>query len=228
MNIKNMNSEIRIPFRKEITTRSFRRRRGIERVVIDRDCDYNDDCASGFWRLPDLKEFVVEGESAFFTIDGVLFYDSRKNRYKNFIRCGFLADASNLEGVILVAFPRAYPSKHYKVPDGVVGIACSAFCNAALESLTLPESLEMIGCAAFFDMRSLKDVYVPNKVVVIDPDHYEETMVRFDVHGLDETTVLDDMVVACWNDVRRMRPMRSEMVREVEDDNPGWMEEMTF
>lgn len=204
--IDKVNRTFTIPCNIEIPFNFFKGCNDIETIIIDSDFDVSDDCASHFTSIKNLKKFIVNGDSAYYTIDGVLFYDMKKGGIsKNFIEDGFLIEAPTTMGPILVSFPHSKQMDEYVIPEGVVGIACSAFEKSQLKSLTIPKSIESIGCAAFFEMNKLKKLYVPNKLIHLDIDHYDDTELRFDLFSTDPDEELDLDVISLWDEVRRQR-----------------------
>lgn len=195
-----------IPHGKVISHGFFKGCENVECVIIDKDFDVSDDCSSHFTPIAHLKEFKVKGDSPYIAIDGVLFYDTRKgDNYKNFMD-GFLLEVPKEKGLILVSYPHDKQQEEYTIPNGVIGIACSAFENAKLTSLKIPRSVLSIGCAAFYGMTNLKELYVPNKFVALDIDHYDETKVSFELYNIESNLELDSDVIALWNEVRQQDP----------------------
>ena len=99
----------------------------------------------------------------------------------SFAGCGIAAyevDSDNpyfsvIDGVIyskdlskLVAFPSAYPYKHFVVPASVKIIGYSAFMESNLESIDLPQGLITIEGQAFEDSR-IRSITLPDTVTSI-------------------------------------------------------------
>lgn len=153
-----------------------------KKLAIESDFDFDDDCASHFEVCRFLEEFEVLGkESPFFTIDGVLYYDKKKfltpkgTAEKNIIwSCchGLRDEGVDYSGVFLVAVPPAFRQKNLTIPDGVIGICCSAFANTAIENLFIPNSVRIIGMGTFRNMESLTNLYVPKHLMDrVEVDH---------------------------------------------------------
>ena len=77
---------------------------------------------------------------------------------------------SSIDGVVfskdltkLVAFPSAYPNKHYAVPNTTKVIGFAAFMDSRIESIDLPEGLTTIGEWAF-DGSDIRRIDIPNSV----------------------------------------------------------------
>ena len=89
-----------------------------------------------------VKEIKVAETNSYFTaVNGVLF---------------------SKEKDVLVAFPRQYAEKSYKVLDGVTTIGSYAFCYAfKLENISLPSTLTEIQRSGFYNCNGLKEVKIP-------------------------------------------------------------------
>lgn len=77
---------------------------------------------------------------------------------------------SSIDGVVfskdltkLVAFPSAYPNKHYAVPKTTKVIGFAAFMDSRIESIDLPEGLTTIGKWAF-EGSDIRRIDIPNSV----------------------------------------------------------------
>lgn len=90
-----------------------------------------------------IKAYKVDNNNPYFTtVDGVVF---------------------NKDLSTLVAFPSAYPHKHYKIPDRTKHIGPNAFNDARIESIDIPDGLIDIGEDAFcFSL--VKKLNLPNSV----------------------------------------------------------------
>lgn len=90
-----------------------------------------------------IKAYEVDSNNPYFTtVDGVIF---------------------NKDLNTLVAFPSAYPHKHYKIPDTTKSIGFEAFSEARIESVDIPEGLLNIGEWAF-EFSMVRNVNMPNSV----------------------------------------------------------------
>ena len=90
-----------------------------------------------------IKAYEIDSNNPYFTTDdGVIF---------------------NKDLNTLVAFPSAYPHKHYKIPDATKYIGSEAFYESRIESIDIPEGLWDIGKEAF-SASMLKSVYLPDSV----------------------------------------------------------------
>lgn len=92
-----------------------------------------------------LEEIWTEEENtAFESRDGVLF---------------------SKDGKTLIAVPRDYSQRHYKVPEGVEKIGERAFARCDnLISVSLPSTAEIIEAEAFADCSKLEEVEIPRSV----------------------------------------------------------------
>lgn len=77
---------------------------------------------------------------------------------------------TSIDGVVfskdltkLVAFPSAYPNKHYVVPNTTKVIGFAAFMDSHIESIDLPEGLTTIGEWAF-EGSDIRRIDIPNSV----------------------------------------------------------------
>ena len=94
-----------------------------------------------------IEQFELDENNKHFTlIDGVIF---------------------NKETTDLIAFPCGYKSTHYAVPEGVKTIGRGAFYCANIETISLPESLEIIGEWAFRWCTKLQSLLIPDSVTDI-------------------------------------------------------------
>ena len=94
----------------------------------------------------DLKEYVVDEDNPYYTaIDGVVY---SKDLTK------------------LVAFPSAYPKKHFLVPDTTRIIGDSAFMGSCIESIELPDGLTTIEGWAF-QGSTIHRIDIPDSVTEI-------------------------------------------------------------
>lgn len=90
-----------------------------------------------------IKAYEVDSNNPYFTtVDGVIF---------------------NKDLNTLVAFPSAYPHKHYKIPDTTKSIGFEAFSEARIESVDIPEGLLNIGEWAF-EFSMVRNVNMPDSV----------------------------------------------------------------
>jgi hypothetical protein len=137
----------------------------LEKVTIGPDVRTVD--GSAFADCPSLKEFVVNNNPAFTTVDGVLY---------------------NADKTLLVSYPSARASS-YDIPEGVKKVGLSAFRGSTVTDVKLPstlvtvgtnafrsshllkaeinEGVKTIGFGAFFDADSLYEITVPSTVTSI-------------------------------------------------------------
>ena len=176
----------------------------VKRVIIESDFDIDTDMTPRFSGLASLQEFIVNDPLAFFTEDGVLFYDIWVGgKYKNFLR-GFNINNDSAQtqgGRVLVAFPAGYKDDTYEIPSDVVGIACSAFAGSGLVSLTVPDSVQNVGVNAFWGMTKLRHLYVPNKMVTVNCELSVENDTDCEVLPSQQNGQLSEKVVRLWKDV---------------------------
>lgn len=93
-----------------------------------------------------IATYVVDSNNPYFTVvDGVVY---SKDITK------------------LVAFPSAYPNKHFVVPQSVRIIGCSAFMNSQIDTIELPVGLTTIEASAF-ECCAIRSIELPNSVTYI-------------------------------------------------------------
>jgi len=95
-----------------------------------------------YLKSPRLTDITVnEHNPVYSSIDGVLF---------------------NKEGTVLLKYPQGRTNKEYTVPDGVIVIGNSAFCDCKYpENIILPESLEFIETDVFNGCEKLAALTLP-------------------------------------------------------------------
>lgn len=167
--------EFTIPFGCKVLWYSFDGFNDVEKVIIDTELDMDDDCGTHFGNMPHLKEFEVINDSAFFTRDGVLFYDTQKGgKGKEWLNASFSSCTKDLNGNILVAFPPQKDVSRYSIPEGTVGIASSAFVNCQIEELSIPDSVLSVGVLALNGLPNLSVLHVSTNPDVFIWDHKKE------------------------------------------------------
>lgn len=93
-----------------------------------------------------ITSFQVDPDNPHFTtVEGVIFSKDRKT---------------------LVAFPPAYPSKHYNIPEGTETIGAGAFEDCNLDTIRIPDTVTKIDVWAF-QSSGLREVYIPDSVTEI-------------------------------------------------------------
>lgn len=94
-----------------------------------------------------LENFIVDSNNKYYSeIDGILYDKS---------------------GTILIQYLKSHGG-HYTIPEGVVQIAKGAFVDTGIETVTMPESLKIVGFSAFEGCEDLIDVDVPKNVKELD------------------------------------------------------------
>ena len=63
-------------------------------------------------------------------------------------------------------------AEHFDVPDGIREIGDQSFVRAGLVSVSLPGSVERIGCESFYQCTSLKDVFLSEGLKTIDKNAF--------------------------------------------------------
>ena len=97
---------------------------------------------------------VVEGNSRYCSIDGVLFTKDKKE---------------------IITYPAGKTREKYTIPSGVTVIADSAFRNCkSLKSVVIPSGVTKIGQWAFMDCSFLKSVTLPASISCIMPDSFRD------------------------------------------------------
>lgn len=93
-----------------------------------------------------IAAFDVDVDNPYFTaIDGVIY---------------------NKDLTTLVAFPSAYPNKHFVVPQGVQVIGDLAFMDSQIDTIELPEGLTTIEGWAF-QSSTIRNIEIPDSVTTI-------------------------------------------------------------
>lgn len=123
-----------------------------------------------------IKEYVVDEDNPYFTaVDGVVY---TKDLTK------------------LVAFPSAYPNKHFVVPDTTKIIGDSAFMDSHIDSIELPDSLEMIEGWAF-EGSTIKSIAIPDSVTEIGELAFRFCEELEHVKLPNEIKILPDQLFSC-------------------------------
>ena len=97
------------------------------------------------------------------------------------VTCLFLGGCHKLTSIILPDSIREFnfgdcsSLESINIPDGVEGIASSAFYGcSSLKSISLPNSVTFIGNSAFLHCSSLVDITIPNSVERIEADAFRD------------------------------------------------------
>lgn len=99
-----------------------------------------------------IKDIVVaEGNTAFKTIDGVLY---------------------TADGTELICYPLAKTDATFTIPDGVTLIRPYAFYHCTLSSVTMSNTVEVVGNSAFLRCDSLTSVTFSSSLRVIEKDAF--------------------------------------------------------
>ena len=93
-----------------------------------------------------LEEITVEDGSRYYTYEDGVLYDNT--------------------GSVLLRCPAARNGA-FRIPDGVEEIAWSAFSDAQISSVTIPEGVTRIAGAAFYECTQLQAVNIPSSVKTI-------------------------------------------------------------
>ncbi len=130
--------------------------------------DMNDE-ASGIVKTLIIPAHVERIEGTLLSkVSGLRKYevDGRNGQFS--IREGSLCNA---DGTLLVAYPRERGTT-YAVPQGVTEIGPSAFQNATIEEVTLPDGLQRIGSSAFESCFNLRAIGFPASLEHIGTDAF--------------------------------------------------------
>ena len=104
--------------------------------------------AGAFGNCPALTAITVaEGNTAYCSDGGILFSKDKTT---------------------LVQYPAGKPETSYTIPAGVTAVQGGAFSGTALTSVTIPESVTVIGRNAFFGCTALTAATVPDGVTSIE------------------------------------------------------------
>ena len=104
--------------------------------------------AGAFGNCPALTAITVaEGNTAYCSDGGILFSKDKTT---------------------LVQYPAGKPETSYTIPAGVTAVQGGAFSGTALTSVTIPESVTVIGCNAFYLCTALTAATVPDGVTSIE------------------------------------------------------------
>ena len=71
----------------------------------------------------------------------------------------------NKEKTVLIAYPAGKTDAAYTIPSSVVTIQGSAFLAGKFKSVTIPDSVDLIGYGAFTECENLESVTVPDSVI---------------------------------------------------------------
>lgn len=77
--------------------------------------------------------------------------------------------------VVKEAYYRNDAIKNYEFPDGIKEIEDFAFARSGLSSVTIPNTVEKIGYAAFYHCDELADVTIPESVTQIEGEAFNKT-----------------------------------------------------
>ena len=91
-----------------------------------------------------IKAFEIDENNPYFSvIDGVVY---------------------NKDLTVLVAFPSAFPNKHFDIPKSTITIGHGAFMDSKLETISIPDGVKNIDEDAF-EGSSLKRIEMPDSVI---------------------------------------------------------------
>ncbi len=117
----------------------------------------------GFSRL------TVDEDNPFFTaVDNVLY--SKDMRTLVYVPTGVDAQNVLLDTTLEIAecaFYNNCATKHISLPEGITEIPTSVFSGSDIESVTLPESLRIIGASSFYCCLNLQSIDIPENVEII-------------------------------------------------------------
>lgn len=125
-----------------------------------------------------LTEFKVEeGNTAFKTVDGVLF---------------------SADGKRLICYPTGRTAECYTVPEGVTEICKLAFSECLhITSVTIPDGVTRIGDGAFSQCRHLENTDLPPNITVLGSETFKATAIRETVIPEGVTEIGDSAFEEC-------------------------------
>lgn len=109
--------------------------------------------------LPEGIKYV--GEGAFFYCEQLTDISISETNSNYSSENGILFNHSKTK---LIQYPIGKQETSYRVPDTVIEIGSGGFAYSHLQSIILPDSLEVIGEYAFFDCDLMKEMHVPQQV----------------------------------------------------------------
>lgn len=141
----------------------------VEKIVIDKGFDFDDDLSPHFLEYPNLKEFEVrEKDSRFVSYDGILYMrlgeeTSNSNigiycRYNN--RNGDVISIK--KGLVLLCCPQSINKKDIVINKECTVIYGSAFYSCRLNSITIPDGIIMTCPGAFVNV-TVNELIVPKR-----------------------------------------------------------------
>ena len=82
------------------------------------------------------------------------------------------------DGTVLIQYPCGRASGYYAVPEGVTELGNRAFCYSKLSAVEIPETVTVIGYAAFSDCTNLTKITIPGSVTDIGECAFECSSLR--------------------------------------------------
>lgn len=125
-----------------------------------------------------IEEYIVdENNEAYSSVDGVLF---------------------NKDKTELICYPAEKAAVSYAVPETVTAIADNAFKNAKLATVTVPDSVAVIGNGAFSSMNILATVVLGNGIKEISENAFagDKALISV-VLGSEVTAIKDNAFLSC-------------------------------
>lgn len=142
----------------------------VEKIIVERGFDFDDDLAPHFAEYPNLKEFEVrEINSRFVSYDGLLYMRLGEEVLGSNIAsyCGYF-DWENggpnkiTNGLVLLCCPQSIKQKDIVIHENCTVIYGSAFYGCKLNSITIPKGL-MMTCPASFTNVTINKLIVPSR-----------------------------------------------------------------
>lgn len=155
---------------------------------------------SAFFGCDRIEKFEIDEANQHFTvIVGVIF---------------------NKEKTKIIAFPSGSKVKHYNIPDGVKIIGKSAFSSAEIESISLPDSLEVIEEDAFGFCINLTKLDIPDSVTEIGEQAFKNCVNLQKISLSKNITILRRLLFAGCRNLKVLEVPSS--VKIIDEVALGW------
>ena len=108
--------------------------------------------------------------------------------------------SSDQSSILKQAFYRDETLSDFIIPDQVISIEEFAFARSALTNITIPETVETIGYAAFYHCEGLSEITIPDKLQFIGDKAFSKTgwMEKWLKEGESDFLVVGDGILICY------------------------------
>ena len=150
-----------------------------------------------------ITSFQVDPDNPYFTtVDGVIFSKDLKT---------------------LVAFPPAYPSNHYNIPEGTETIGTGAFEDCNLDTIHIPDTVTKIEHWAF-EYSGLREVHIPDSVTEIGELCFRDSTNLESIRLPNNISTLEDQIFSGCNNLKEVDIPAS--VKKMDVTNIVWSESL--